>query len=126
MITHRYAVLSNYARTLKATYRTEILTLRERSKGSLDGDSLKRLKDWIQADAHTLPAATRAKLEVALANSKPLHTLCAMRQELAAIWERSNDSREQLLHRLQDWCKRAEASGIPTLARFSQDLRQFA
>lgn len=126
VITHRYAVLSNYARTLKATYRTEMHTLRERSKGSLDGDSLKRLKDWIQADAHTLPAAARAKLEVALASSKPLHTLCAMRQELASIWERSNDSREQLLHRLQDWCKRAEASGIPTLARFSQDLRQFA
>ena len=126
VITHRYAVLTNYARTLKATYRTEILTLRERSKGALDGDSLKRLKLWIQADARTLPAAARAKLDLALSNSKPLHTLCAMRQELAAIWERSNDSREQLLHRLQDWCRRAEASGIPTLARFSQDLRQFA
>ena len=126
VITHRYAVLTSYARTLKATYRTEILTLRERSKGALDGDSLKRLKVWINADATKLPEAARAKLEVALANSKPLHTLCAMRQELATIWERSNDTREQLLHRLQDWCRRAEASGIPTLARFSQNLRQFA
>ena len=126
VITHRYAVLTNYARTLKMTYRTEILTLRERSKGALDGDSLKRLKVWIHADATTLPAAARAKLDVALANSRPLHTLYAMRQELAAIWERSTESREQLLHRLQDWCSRAEASGIPTLARFSRDLRQFA
>jgi stearoyl-CoA desaturase (Delta-9 desaturase) len=126
VITHRYAVLSNYARTLKATYRTEIITLHERSKGALDGDSLKRLKVWIQADVTTLPATARAKLDVALASSKPLQTLCAMRQELAAIWERSTDSREQLLQRLQDWCRRAEASGIPTLARFSQDLRQFA
>ena len=126
MITHRYAVLTNYARTLKATYREEILTLRDRSMGALDGDTLKRMKVWIQQDAATLPAATRAKLDVALANSKPLHTLCAMRQELASIWERSNDSREQLLHRLQDWCRRAESSGIPKLARFSQDLRQFA
>ena len=126
VITHRYAVLTSYARTLKATYRTEILTLRERSKGALDGDSLKRLKVWINADATKLPEAARAKLEFALANSKPLHTLCAMRQELATIWERSNDTREQLLHRLQDWCRRAEASGIPTLARFSQNLRQFA
>ena len=98
----------------------------ERSKGALDGDSLKRLKTWIQADAATLPAGARAKLEVALANSKPLQTLCAMRQELAAIWERSTESREQLLQRLQDWCRRAEDSGIPTLARFSQTLRQFA
>lgn len=126
VITHRYAVLTNYTRTLKATYRTEIITLRERSRGTLDGDSLKRLKEWIHADAATLPAAARAKLDVALASSKPLQTLCAMRLELAAIWERSTESREQLLHRLQDWCRRAEASGIPTLARFSQNLRQFA
>jgi stearoyl-CoA desaturase (Delta-9 desaturase) len=126
VINHRYAVLTNYARTLKATYRTEIITLRERSRGVLDGDTLKRLKVWIQADAATLPAGARAKLEVALASSKPLQTLCAMRQELAAVWERSTDSREQLLQRLQDWCRRAEASGIPTLAQFSQKLRQFA
>ena len=126
VITHRYAVLTSYTRTLKATYRTEIQTLRERSKGALDGDSLKRLKVWIHADSRTLPEAARAKVDLALASSKPLHTLCSMRQELAAIWERSNDSREQLLQRLQDWCRRAEASGIPTLARFSQDLRQFA
>jgi hypothetical protein len=45
-----------------------------------------------------------------------LQTIYAMRQELAAVWERSTDSREQLLQRLQDWCRRAEASGIPPLA----------
>ncbi len=40
-----------------------------------------------------------------------------MRQELAALWERSTESSEQLLARLQDWCHRAEASGIAPLAR---------
>ena len=126
VITHRYAVLTNYARTLKATYREELINLRERSKGKLDGESLKRLKVWIQQDSDTLPMAARAQIDVALANSQPLHTVFSMRQELASIWERSTDTREQLLHRLQDWCRRAEASGIPKLARFSQDLRQFA
>ena len=126
VITHRYAVLTNYARTLKATYREELINLRERCKGKLDGESLKRLKVWIQQDSDTLPMAARAQIDVALANSQPLHTVFSMRQELASIWERSTDTREQLLHRLQDWCRRAEASGIPKLARFSQDLRQFA
>ena len=126
VITHRYAVLTNYARTLKATYREELINLRERSKGKLDGESLKRLKVWIQQDSDTLPMAARAQIDVALANSQPLHTVFSMRQELASIWERSTETREQLLHRLQDWCRRAEASGIPKLARFSQDLRQFA
>jgi hypothetical protein len=35
-----------------------------------------------------------------------------MRVELGVIWERSHFTRDQLLHKLQDWCNRAEASGI--------------
>jgi len=49
-----------------------------------------------------------------------------MRQELSALWERSTDSSEQLLARLQDWCHRAEASGIAPLAAFSYKLRRYA
>ncbi|XLM23091.1 transposase, partial [Chromobacterium piscinae] len=49
-----------------------------------------------------------------------------MRQELTRLWERSSLSREQLLQELQDWCARAEASGIAALQRFSQNLRQTA
>jgi stearoyl-CoA desaturase (delta-9 desaturase) len=33
---------------------------------------------------------------------------------------------EQLVRRLQDWCQRAEASGIAPLAEFSQRLRSYA
>jgi stearoyl-CoA desaturase (delta-9 desaturase) len=49
-----------------------------------------------------------------------------MRVELAAWWERSNFSREQLLQHLQDWCARAEASGIRALQEFSLRLRSYA
>ena len=49
-----------------------------------------------------------------------------MRQELNALWERSTDSSEQLLARLQDWCQRAEASGIAPLAQFSVQLKRYA
>jgi stearoyl-CoA desaturase (delta-9 desaturase) len=126
VITHRYAVLTNFARTLGATYRTELAALRERAGEALDRESFRRLKDWLHSDARVLGEGERAKLEVALADSKVLHTIYAMRQELASVWERSTESREQLLTRLQDWCRRAEASGIPPLARFSKDLRQFA
>jgi stearoyl-CoA desaturase (delta-9 desaturase) len=126
VITHRYAVLTSYARTLKATYRTELAALRERSTGALDGESFRRLKSWLHSDAKPLEESERAKLETALSASKVLHTIYAMRQELSTVWERSTESREQLLQRLQDWCRRAEASGIPPLARFSKDLKQFA
>jgi stearoyl-CoA desaturase (delta-9 desaturase) len=49
-----------------------------------------------------------------------------MRVELRAVWERSSASREQLVRQLQDWCHRAEASGIRPLVEFSQRLRRYA
>jgi len=61
-----------------------------------------------------------------LKHSRALATALAMRHELAALWERSNASKEQLLRQLQDWCRRAEASGIAPLVDFSQRLRSYA
>ncbi|MBV9190134.1 MAG: transposase, partial [Betaproteobacteria bacterium] len=55
-----------------------------------------------------------------------LHTALSMRQELNALWERSTASKEQLLRQLQDWCRRAEASGVAPLVAFSERLRSYA
>jgi stearoyl-CoA desaturase (delta-9 desaturase) len=49
-----------------------------------------------------------------------------MRAELTALWSRSTETSEQLLARLQDWCRRAEASGIAPLAQFSLKLKRYA
>ncbi|MGH8849904.1 MAG: DesA/ISL3 alpha bundle tail domain-containing protein, partial [Casimicrobiaceae bacterium] len=126
VITHRYAVLSSYAASLKLAYAHEVASLRERARrGELTPDmpSFRRLRNWFQSDAQALPETDRAHLETTLERSSALKTVYAMRQELAALWERSNDSREQLLARLQDWCHRAEASNIVALQKFSRKLR---
>ena len=56
-----------------------------------------------------------------------LQTMHAMRRE---SWWRFRGtlqaSKEQLVRRLQDWCRRAEASGIRPLAEFSRRLRCYA
>jgi stearoyl-CoA desaturase (delta-9 desaturase) len=65
-------------------------------------------------------------LAEALKKSRALATVVAMRHELVALWERSSASKEQLLRQLQDWCRRAEASGIASLVDFSQRLRSYA
>ena len=129
IITHRYAVLTSYASSLKLAYRQEVASLRERARrGELTPDmpSFRRLRRWFQSDATALPETDRARLETTLEGSSALKTIYAMRQELAALWERSNDSREQLLARLQDWCHRAEASNIAALQKFSRTLRSYA
>jgi stearoyl-CoA desaturase (delta-9 desaturase) len=55
-----------------------------------------------------------------------LQAMQAMRRELVALWDRSMATREQLVGRLQNWCQRAEASGIAPLAEFSRRLRCYA
>jgi stearoyl-CoA desaturase (delta-9 desaturase) len=59
-------------------------------------------------------------------HSKTLKTMHEMRVELGAIWGRSHATRDQLLQQLQDWCARAEASGIASLREFSLRLRSYA
>ena len=129
VITHRYAVLTRYARSLREAFASEVAALRERARrGELTAElpSMRRLRQWFHSDVRKLPESDRARLASALENSKALQTIYAMRQDLAALWERSNDSREQLLVRLQDWCHRAEASDIVPLRNFSRELRTFS
>jgi stearoyl-CoA desaturase (delta-9 desaturase) len=66
------------------------------------------------------------RLAEALPKSRALATVYAMRHVLAALWGRSLASRDELVAQLQDWCQRAEASGIRSLAEFSLRLRRYA
>ncbi len=125
VLTHRYHVATSYAHTLKTACAAELAHLKSRA-GSLDLPSPRRMKRFLLADPASLTDADRVHLTTALAKSKPIATIYAMRQELASLWERSTESSEQLLARLQDWCHRADASGIAPLAAFSQQLRRYA
>jgi stearoyl-CoA desaturase (delta-9 desaturase) len=53
-------------------------------------------------------------------------TVLAMREDLAALWNRSMATSEQLVEQLGAWCRRAEQSGIAPLAEFSRRLRSYA
>jgi stearoyl-CoA desaturase (delta-9 desaturase) len=52
-----------------------------------------------------------------------LSTIYLMRQDLTALWGRSATSKEQLVKQLENWCRRAEQSGIGALREFSRTLR---
>ncbi len=123
VIANRYDVLSRYAKSVRRTYTEEV----------------ERLKHWSPRDAEVLRSLKRALLRGqalagvestrvadALKNSRALATVIAMRHELAALWDRSHASKEQLLRHLQDWCRRAEASGVAPLVDFSLRLRSYA
>ncbi|MBK7665444.1 MAG: fatty acid desaturase [Sterolibacteriaceae bacterium] len=121
VITHRYDVARRYMGSLQSIYREELAKLR----GSLDTQQVSALKRWFARDGE-VRAQDRASIEAALTQSKRLQTIYAMRRDLTAVWERSNATREQLVRELQDWCHRAEASGIAQLQEFSLRLRRYA
>jgi stearoyl-CoA desaturase (delta-9 desaturase) len=129
VITHRYAVLTSYARSLKQAYAQEVARQRERMRrGELTPSmpSFRRLRHWFLVDENALAETDRARLASTLEQSTALKTFYAMRRDLAALWGRSTDSREELLARLQDWCHRAETSNIGALQNFSRRLRSYA
>jgi len=122
VITHRYDVMAKYMQSLRQIYREE----REKLRASLDDQSFRSLKRWLSRDAEALPAQERAAFDAALGQSRRLTLLVEMRRELAALWQRSTATHDELLARLQDWCRRAEASGIRQLEEFSLRLRRYA
>ncbi|HET7159466.1 MAG TPA: fatty acid desaturase [Burkholderiales bacterium] len=122
VVTHRYEVLAKYAKSLRTTCADEMRALRA-SAVSVDRAVLKR---WLHIDTSTLPQVEREQRERVLKASSKLATVYTMRDELAALWQRSTASKEQLVHQLEDWCKRAEASGIEALQAFSRRLRCYA
>ncbi len=123
VIANRYDVMSRYGKHFKAAWREELAKLKE---ASAERAHFKGIKRALNKDASELKDADRARLKQVLDTNAVLAKLYAMRQELMALWERSSASSEQLLKDLQDWCKRAEESGIRTLEEFSLRLRSYA
>ena len=123
VIANRYDVLSRYAKSIKRTYAEELSRLKQWSPR--DAEALRSFKRALLR-GQAAAGVERARVAEALKNSRPLETVVAMGHELAALWERSSASKEQLLRQLQDWCSRAEASGVAALVEFSRRLRSYA
>jgi stearoyl-CoA desaturase (Delta-9 desaturase) len=122
IVLSRYEVLTKYARSLKHTCTEELARLRAAHALKVDRKSIRRLLD---SDARKLSAFDRERVKEMLSNSKKLEIVYSMREELTALWQRSSATKEQLVHQLEDWCHRAEASGIIALQEFSLSLRRF-
>ena len=125
VITHRYDVLKRFTVSVRGVSRDELRRLAARIP-HFSPAQMRAVKNWLRLDAKRLAERDRARLSEVLAESRALQTVYSLRQDLAALWDRSNASKEQLLRQLQDWCRRAEESGIASLQDFSARLRRYA
>ncbi|WP_312548068.1 fatty acid desaturase [Massilia sp.] len=124
VITNRYDVMAKYAKSVKAAFHEEFEHLKH--KAELEARFLKSSRKLLQREPGKLELSQKEQLIELFKHSKALETMHQMRVELGAIWERSHSTRDQLLQQLQDWCARAEASGIKSLQEFSLRLRSYA
>jgi stearoyl-CoA desaturase (delta-9 desaturase) len=116
VITHRYDVMTRYAKLMNKQLKDHLP----------QGVSMEKMREWLRLSPTELKQEEKAEVEQALEKSEKLAKIYHMRQELAHVWERSNMTKEQLVKSLQDWCHKAEASGIEALREFSYKLRSYA
>lgn len=124
VIANRYEVMANYAKQLRRTCAVELARLK--AQGASTGSAWTNLRvaeRWLHRDAEKIPSNLRTQLDSAMDDAPVLKKLVTMREELRLLWTRTNVSAEQLVADLQDWCRRAEESGIAALREFSMQLR---
>lgn len=126
VLRNRYEVMARYARTAERDYRKELECVEHisRREKALLMRSVRICYREEQNGHQDIPRQLQLK-EIHDRNPK-LRAYIELRESLAAIWGRSNATREQLLLQLQDWCGRAEHSGISAIEEFSLRLRQYA
>ncbi len=124
VIANRYEVMAKYARELRRACAVELAALRHQgAENTPHGDNLRVARRWLHRDVEKIPGHLQAQVADAAATSPALAKLVTMREELRALWTRTNVSAEQAVTDLQVWCKQAEESGIEALREFSFKLR---
>ena len=125
VLSNRYEVMARYGKAVKRAYAQEMSKLKE--AGAREKYQIMRgARKWVHKDESGLDEPQRKQLPELLSDNHKLRTYIELRQDLSAMWDRSNASREQLLAQLQDWCHRAEQSGIKALQDFAVRLRRYA
>jgi stearoyl-CoA desaturase (delta-9 desaturase) len=119
VIANRYEVMARYSKTLRQTFDTEVNHMKELA--AQFGDQ--RL--WLYKDEAKLSEAELGSLEKLMATNKSVKLMVEMRRELASLWQRSHVTKEQLITQLQQWCHKAETSGMTGLQEFSLRLRRY-
>lgn len=122
IVANRYELMAGYAREVRSACRAEMARLKAAGETSA-ASRLAQVRRWMHRDVEQMPAGMPEQVADACAHNPNLAKLIAMREELRALWTRTNVSAEQLVVDLQSWCQRAEASGIQALQEFSMKLR---
>lgn len=118
-VSNRFQVMSNYAREVsKGVCREEL-----RSASGETRRLIKQTKRLLTSDRSRFSDLKFQRLSQFLETNNRLATVYAMQVSLQNIAMRSSSSYEHIRQSLDEWCQRAEESGIEALMQFSVRLR---
>lgn len=122
VVVSRFHVTADFARHV-------VLPVLREERARLDRSCrrmLKRHRKLLLHEETQLDDNDRVKLQDVLSLSERLQTVYEYRRQLLALWSLTSASHDKLLAALQDWCARAEASGIQALQEFSRSLKGYS
>jgi len=122
VVNHRFQVMAHYCQVVvQQVHRDEM------SKADVFyRERLKRVRRLLVREESLIDESAQLKLHDVLSGNDRLETVYRFKLELQKVWKRSTESNENLLQALQEWCRRAEASGIRTLEEFAQVLQGYS
>lgn len=120
IVSNRYNLMARYAKELKQDCKNELARLSDIMQEKI---SWRRIRHLLAKDRDMLTNDEKSTIQTIIANSPLMQKIFALRAELTTLWQKSNLTREELLSRLQAWCKNAEESGIQKIQQFSLRLK---
>jgi stearoyl-CoA desaturase (delta-9 desaturase) len=119
VITNRFQILAQYASdVIKPVIR------QQKQAGLLHADA--KARKSLVRDKNLIDESGRKSLQTLLADNSTLKEVYQFREQLQSIWARTTASQKELLEALQDWCARAENTGISVLAEFARTLKRYS
>lgn len=119
---NRLNIMSSYAREVLLP----VLRQEYRCRDGACRKCLRSARRLLVRNPEAMDEGSRGRLEGILERFATLRTVYQYREQLQGLWNRSATSHELLLQALQDWCQRAEATGVQALQDFAQQLRGYS
>ncbi len=118
VLRNRFHVLKLYgAQVIKPVLNLELGGVHARKQ-------IRRLRKWLTREDLELDVGQRRFLETTLSDSSKLEIVLEFKRRLKALMQPSVENADRLA-RLQEWCAKAEATGIDALQEFAARLRGY-
>ena len=119
VIRNRFHVLKLYgAHVIRPVLNVEL-------RGGYARKQIRRFRKWLTREDLTLSIRQRKSLEAALSESSKLEIVLDFKRRLKALMQPAVQDTDRLA-RLQEWCAKAETTGIEALREFATQLRGYS